>query len=190
MIETLLALDISLFHLINSSWTNSVFDVVFPFITNLNRQPAILALVLAVMIWAVWRGGERGRRVVLMMVLTIIVTDQVNSFVLKDLFGRVRPCHVLAEVRLLVDCGSGLSFPSSHAVNNFAGALVIGFFYPRALWYLMGFATVVAYSRVYVGVHYPSDVLGGAIVGLMFAALLLWVAWLVERFVHSRRHRV
>ncbi len=187
MIELLLNTDIALFHTLNSVWTNVVFDAVFPFLTNLNRQPAMLALVLALMIWAVWRGGPQGRRAVLAIIITIVLTDQLNSFVLKDLFGRLRPCRALAEVRLLVDCGSGLSFPSSHAVNTFAGALVLGFFYPKALWYLMGYAFLVAYSRVYVGVHYPSDVIGGAVIGLMLGGLVLWIFSQLESVVTFRR---
>jgi len=166
--------DAWLFHLLNGAWTNSVFDVVMPFVTDLNKQPWMLAAVGALIVWALWRGGTRGRQAVAVLVLTILVMDQFNSFVLKDLFLRPRPCQELTDVRLLVSCGGGKAFPSSHAVNTFAGALVLGFFYPRASWYLLGYAFLVAYSRVYVGVHYPLDVIGGAIIGLAGAAFLLW----------------
>lgn len=187
MIESLLAADISLFHAINGVWTNVVFDAFFPFVTNLNHQPAVLALVLAMMIWGVWRGGPQGRRAVLAVILTILLSDQLNSFVLKDIFGRIRPCHALAEFRLLVNCGSGLAFPSSHAVNTFAGSIVVAYFYPRALWYLVAYALTVAYSRVYVGVHYPSDVVGGAAIGLMLGGGMLWALLAVDAEISNMR---
>jgi undecaprenyl-diphosphatase len=186
MSQALYRWDVWLFHVLNGSWTNPVFDVVMPFVTDLNRQPWMLALVAALVVWAVWRGGIRGRQAVLVLVLTILIMDQFSSAVLKDLFVRPRPCHELPDVRLLVGCGGGMAFPSSHAVNTFAGALVIGFFYPRALWYLMGYALLVAYSRVYVGVHYPLDVIGGAVMGLLGAAVVLWAA---ERTIGTFRRR-
>ncbi|MEK6650332.1 MAG: phosphatase PAP2 family protein [Bacteroidota bacterium] len=186
MSQALYRVDVWLFHLINGSWTNPVFDIVMPFVTDLNRQPWMLALVAAFVVWALWRGGLRGRQAVLVLVLTILIMDQFSSAVLKDLFVRPRPCHELSDFRLLVGCGAGKAFPSSHAVNTFAGALVLGFFYPRAFWYLMGYAVLVAYSRVYVGVHYPLDVIGGGVVGLFGAAIVLWAS---ERTIGALRRR-
>ncbi len=186
MSQALYRWDEWLFRLLNGSWTNSVFDAVMPVVTDLNKQPWMIAFVAALMVWALWRGGVRGRQAVVVVILTIVAMDQFNSFVLKDLFLRPRPCHELTDVRLLVSCGGGKAFPSSHAVNTFAAALILSFFYPRALWYLFGYAVIVAYSRVYVGVHYPLDVLGGAVIGLAGAALVLWIsgrgwAWYVLR---------
>lgn len=188
MSQTLYRWDEWLFRLLNGAWTNSVFDAAMPFVTDLNKQPWLIAIVAALMVWALWRGGVRGRQAVAVAILTIVVMDQFSSFVLKDLFLRPRPCHELTDVRLLVPCGGGKAFPSSHAVNTFAGALVLGFFYPRALWYLIGYAVLVAYSRVYVGVHYPLDVLGGAVIGLTGASVIVWVSgrgwsWYLRRKV-------
>jgi undecaprenyl-diphosphatase len=79
----------------------------------------------------------------------------------------------LQNVHLLVSCGSGFSFPSSHAVNNFAAALILAFFFPQNKWWFFGFAALVAFSRVYVGVHYLFDVIGGAVIGLFCAGSVL-----------------
>ncbi|OGU67481.1 MAG: hypothetical protein A3H45_07305 [Ignavibacteria bacterium RIFCSPLOWO2_02_FULL_55_14] len=187
MMEALYALDISLFHRINEVWTNSVFDVVMPFLTDLNKQPLMLAVVGALIVWGLWKGGERGRRAIAMLVITIIITDQVNSGLIKSFVDRPRPCQELAEVRMLVDCGPGKSFPSSHAVNSFAGAIVLGFFFPRVLWYLLGYAFLVAYSRIYVGAHYPFDVLGGAALGTLGAMAILWAGMWAEKMILRRK---
>jgi undecaprenyl-diphosphatase len=187
MSQQIYRLDIWLFHLFNGIWTNPFFDVAMPFVTDLNHQPWMLALVAALVIWAIWRGGTRGRQAVAILALTILMMDQFSSAVLKDIFLRPRPCHELSEVRLLVGCGGGKSFPSSHAVNTFAGVVVIGFFYPRALWYLIGYGMLVAYSRVYVGVHYPFDVIGGAVIGAAGAAVIIWMSGIVLRAVRRRR---
>jgi len=119
---------------------------------------------------------------VLMLVPLIFLTDQVNSNLVKFVFHRPRPCHlvdgkaVVEQVRLLVDCGSGYSFPSSHAVNNFGFATLMSFYYRRWSWLFLLYASLMALSRVVVGVHYPSDILGGAVMGAGFAFgyIALW----------------
>ena len=112
--------------------------------------------------------------------------DEFNSFLLKDLFSRLRPCQVLDNVRLLMPCGGGKSFPSSHAANNFAAAVVLSYFYKQYKWVYFSFAITISYSRVYVGVHYPFDVFGGIIfgvgIGLLFVYLwkIISEKWLIN----------
>lgn len=180
------ALDLWLFHLGNQTLANPVFDVLLPFLTNLNTTYKAYFFPLFGIIFAglIWKGGKRGRLCVLLLILTLTASDVFSSRVLKEAVGRVRPCHVLPDVRSLVDCGEGKSFPSSHAVNNFAAAIIFGFFYPAIFRYWLIFASLIAYSRVYCGVHYPSDILGGAIVGSLMAILLLF-AW--ERLFQNNK---
>jgi len=80
-------------------------------------------------------------------------------------------------IHMLVNCGSGRSFPSSHAVNNFAVATLFSTYYRRWRWWFFSWATLVALSRPAVGVHYPSDILGGAAIGVCvaLAVILLWM---------------
>ena len=182
MSETLYGIDVALFRFFNGTIANPVFDLLMPFITDLNKQPLVLVLAAAALIWMGVKGGDRGRSAALLLIAAIIVSDQLNSFVIKQMFGRIRPCHVLTDVHLLVSCGSGLSFPSSHAVNNFAGAIVLSSFYRKWLWAFMTFAGIVGFSRVSVGAHYPSDILGGAILGAAIGALIV----LLYRFILQR----
>jgi undecaprenyl-diphosphatase len=80
-------------------------------------------------------------------------------------------------VHLLVHCGGGKSFPSSHAANNFGAATILTYFYRKIAWIFFSLAALVAFSRVYVGVHYPFDVLAGAILGMAISAILLLIYW-------------
>lgn len=187
MVDFLYSIDVSLFYFVNHGMSNNVFDLLMPFVTDLNKNKVVLVTVLLLWGYLLVKGGEGGRIAALLLIPTIVFSDQLNSSFIKFLFERIRPCHVLPDVDLLVGCGSGYSFPSSHAVNNFAGAFVLSFFLPKAKWGLFVFASVVAFSRVYVGVHYPSDVIGGAILGIACGLIIIalynflktyWIKWI------------
>ena len=166
MNDLLLQVDRSLFYFCNQDLRNWLFDVILPFVTDLNRKPLALVIVGILWILLLVKGGRAQRIAALLLIPTIVLSDQLSSSVLKFLIERPRPCHELPSVHLLVGCGSGYSFPSSHAVNNFAAAVVLAFFIPRWTWAFFSFASLVAFSRIYVGVHYPSDVIGGAVIGM------------------------
>ena len=176
MLEFLYSIDVAVFFFINHTISNPVFDWLMPVITDLNKNRSVVVIIVFFMFYVLWKGGKTGRITVGLLIFTIIVSDQLNSSVLKGLFGRIRPCRALDGVRMLVDCSGGLSFPSSHAVNNFAGATVIANFYKKQKWFWYSFATLVAISRPYVGVHYPSDVLAGAMIGFSigFIVTAIW----------------
>ena len=173
MLDYLYSLDISLFRFINGSLSNSILDVVMPFMTNLTRYKLVLLALAVLLLFMLIRGKPHVRIAAVLLIVTIAITDQLNSFVLKFWMERPRPCHTLHSVHLLVGCGSGYAFPSSHAVNNFAGAVILAFFFPRAKWWFIGYAALISFSRIYVGVHYPSDVLAGAVIGACCAGTVL-----------------
>lgn len=176
MTEFLYSIDVAVFFFINHSLANPVFDVVMPFLTDLNKIWVGKALYLLGILWLVVKGGRDGRIAAGLLILGIVISDQFSSSLLKPLVGRIRPCHTLTGVRMLVDCGSGLSFPSSHAVNNFCAAAILAAFYKPQRWLWFGIAALVAFTRPYVGVHYPSDILGGAVIGAGcgYALAVLW----------------
>jgi undecaprenyl-diphosphatase len=188
VIDFLNSIDITVFRFFNGSLSNPVLDLCMPFITDLNKQRIVLVFVAVILLWMLIRGRRHVRIAALLLVLTIIVSDQLSSSVIKYWLERPRPCHALQNVHLLVSCGSGFSFPSSHAVNNFAAALILAFFFPRAKWWFWGIASLVAFSRVYVGVHYPSDVIGGAIIGLFCAGSVILVFIALEKLWYRIQH--
>ena len=97
----------------------------------------------------------------------------------KHLVGRVRPCHVLTGVQQIAGCGGTFSFPSNHALNTAAAAACLQVWYPATGWVTWPLVAVIGFSRVYVGGHYVSDVLGGWIIGGLLGAgtALVFVRW-------------
>ncbi|MFA6468974.1 MAG: phosphatase PAP2 family protein [Bacteroidota bacterium] len=172
MTEFFLSVDVSLFYFINHTITNPFLDWLMPFLTDLNKNKIVLSIISVWALFVVWKGGNKGRTAIGLLIVTVIISDQLNSSIIKQFFGRIRPCRALEGVRMLVDCGGGLSFPSSHATNNFAAATILSHFYRSQKWYWISFATIVALSRPYVGVHYPSDIVGGAILGIVIGILV------------------
>lgn len=159
-----------LFQLLNGEWHNALFDAIIPYW----RSKYIwipLYLFLVSFLWINW--GKRGLVIIAFAAATIGVADFTSSKIVKPLVERVRPCNdnnLTFEVRELVKCGGGYSFTSSHATNHFAIAtflsLVLGFLRKKWItWALIAWATSIAYGQVYVGVHYPLDVIAGAALG-------------------------
>lgn len=184
MIEFLYSIDVAIFHFINVTLANPVGDFLWPLITNYDRFLPVRIAILAVWLALIVKGGARGRTAALLLIPVILCSDKLSSAVIKDLFSRARPCHeiggvpIVQGIHMLVDCGPGKSFPSSHAVNNFAFAALFSSYYPRWCAAFYAWASLVALSRPAVGVHYPSDVLGGAVIGVCVALALvaLWNA--------------
>lgn len=111
------------------------------------------------------------------LILTVVLADQISSSVIKPFFNRLRPCNdpdLIETVRLLVNCGGGKSFTSSHATNHFAVATFLGCIssaYNRVIaGLLLLWAAAISYGQVYVGVHFPIDIIFGAVLGIFLGA--------------------
>ena len=170
MLQNISSIDTSIFYLINHGLQNRLFDNIMPFITNFANF-RIFALILAILLLIF--GGKRGRVSVIMAVIAISLSDLFSSQIIKYTFLRIRPCNVLENVHLLVGCSSSFSFPSSHAANITSFAIILSYSYRKLILPLFLIAILVWLSRVYVGVHYPFDVLGGIFVGCFFSLLVI-----------------
>ncbi len=113
-------------------------------------------------------------------VVGVILTDQGSYWLFKEMFRRPRPCQeeeLMAQMRFLAPYCGQFGFVSSHAANTFGFAIIAGGIfksvYPKLGFGLLFWALVVSYSRIYIGVHYPLDILGGAVLGLLIGRLVL-----------------
>ena len=166
MIELIDRLDTALFFIINRDLQNAIFDWFMPFVTNKkNWYPLFLIIIVGLL----WKGGKKGRIAVALLIPVIVLSDQLSASLIKPFFDRMRPCEAMRDlemVNMLIGLKTSPSFPSSHAANSFAAATFFGHYYPRFKWLYFAIATIIAYSRVYVGVHYPLDVIAGALLGV------------------------
>ncbi|MCK4384981.1 MAG: phosphatase PAP2 family protein, partial [candidate division Zixibacteria bacterium] len=170
LLENLIQLDTTLFYFFNVGLQNGFFDFLMPVLTNLDywRIPLGLMIILLLIF-----GKKKGRITVLFLVLGIALSDQLCNNVLKPLIQRIRPCNVLENIHLLVNCTKAYSFPSSHAMNIFTGCILLSYSYRKIKVILLIIAILVSYSRIYVGVHYPFDVLAGVVLGIFCAFIII-----------------
>jgi undecaprenyl-diphosphatase len=112
--------------------------------------------------------------------LTVLLTDQISSGLIKNFVQRPRPCfdpNFYSQVRLLLDhCSGGYSFTSSHATNHYGIAAflfaTLGSYFGHWKYLLFVWASLICYAQVYVGVHYPLDVIVGAILGYIIGSIV------------------
>ena len=184
-------LDLWLFLHGNTVWVRPWADAVFLWLTAPPHRVLLLA-GLWLLLFAF--GGRKGRIAAVVLLVAVALSDQLCNRWIKVWADRVRPCFVIPETRLLLPHQArSPSFPSSHAMNTFAAAMVLFEVGPLLGWTGLAVAALVSWSRVYVGVHYPSDVLAGAVfgvlVGLAIVRLerrLLQSAWAKRRFSRGK----
>lgn len=183
--------DVLLFRTLNDTIAHPWLDAFMSAVTDAGRGPWILLGITAVIV--VW-ARSKDRWLALPLWAAVIAADFACGRLLKPFFGRPRPMWLLENVRLPVDDAYGgfFSFPSGHATNCFAAAVFLCLAFPKR-WVratALTAASVVGVSRVYVGVHFPSDVIAGAAFGggMGAAAYFLWrgaARWIGGRSVKS-----
>ncbi|MCX7764061.1 MAG: phosphatase PAP2 family protein [Bacteroidia bacterium] len=176
VIEQLKAWDIQLLLWINHAGSET-WDTIFWYAT---KAWVGIPLYFIAFLWF-WRsrGKKKALMAALLTALSVGITDLICGHMLKPAFGRLRPSHEPAlsyQIRLVHDYRGGrFSFPSNHAANAAAGTLSFALQARHPLIWIVGSLWTILHSftRVYLGVHYPSDILGGWVVGSLVAFILL-----------------
>ena len=183
--QTLKQLDTHLFLYLNSIH----FDWLDPIMGLITRRDTWFPAYLILVIWLIARNRKDAVFQIIAIILAVVLADQMCSSILKPWVARLRPCHEPALqglVHIVNECGGQFGFCSSHAANGFALATTIYLFFGRSIYTISLFvwAIIISYSRIYVGVHYPLDLLFGALFGSTFAYLsFISISLLKRRFV-------
>ncbi len=181
MADFLYSIDAGVFYFFNHTLSTGFLDRFFSIITNVNNWYIAYIILLGI---SFFKGGTKGKIAAVGVLILIIFSDQISHKILKELFLRIRPCSELDNVITPLGCDGNYSFPSNHAVNNFAAAVFFYRFFPNLKWILFTAASLVAVSRIYLGLHYPSDIIGGAaigcLIGYLFSLAAVWVEELIK----------
>ncbi|MDZ7897907.1 MAG: phosphatase PAP2 family protein [Arcicella sp.] len=163
-------------------WLNSqhsdFFDKIMLWVSGKNEWFPMYAIIIGSI---VWRYKSRSVGMLLTIIMSVVISDRVCSGFFKPLMQRLRPCHepsLQKLVHTVGDCGGQFGFCSSHAANTFTLATCLFLLFGKefsSIKYFYIWAIIVSYSRIYVGVHYPLDVLTGAGIGVLAASLCFQV---------------
>jgi undecaprenyl-diphosphatase len=184
MLDKLVEWDKSLFIVMNNFYCEP-FDAVMLFITE---HFSWIPLYVAILFFLFWkRNLKTGLLAFLALLLIFGLTDQLSVHLFKNTIQRLRPCHeeeLRGIIRVLESCGGRFGFISNHAANTFGLATFTALFFQRKwyAWSILIWAAIVSYSRIYVGKHYPLDLLCGALFGILTAYLVYRLYRLILEF--------
>jgi len=184
MNEFFYTIDLDILYFFNHTLSSKVLDSFFLLITDVKNWYLVYTALLGI---CFFKGGIKGKLAVAGVLLLIVFCDQFNHQIMKELFERLRPCNALGDIITPAGCNGTYSFPSNHAVNNFAAAAFFSLLYKNLKWMLFTTASLVSISRIYLGLHYPSDVLAGAFFGLISGYIFAQAVLKINDYIISKK---
>lgn len=146
---------------------NKYLDKVMPIVTAMGN----LGFVWIVIVVFLMLHGQY-RMIGSIVALTLIISTSIGEGIIKHTVKRVRPCNCISNINLLISKPMSYSFPSGHTLSSFAVAEMLSMFFIRYKLIFIVIAILIAFSRLYLYVHYPSDVLAGVIIGILCSKLI------------------
>ena len=174
-----MSVNVDLFYFFNHNFQNSIFDNIMPIVTHFGGFKVLVVVLIVIILYAHLKGKKTLRRLTILALIAFLCSDIVTA-ILKHVIREPRPFVSLDNVRLLISENDPLSFPSGHTTSTLS---VVTFYilnmkdlvkkhYMIIDAVLVIFAIVIPFSRMYVGVHYPGDVLAGAVIGIIGALII------------------
>lgn len=172
-------INVDLFYFFNHNLQNPVFDAIMPIVTHLGGFEVLVLVLIAVILYAHLNNKKTLKRLSILALIAFLCSD-IFTALLKHLIREPRPFVTLDNVRLLIAENDPLSFPSGHTTSTWAFVTFLALnmkeltesYYKLIDAALVVFAIVIPFSRIYVGVHYPGDVLAGAVIGIVGALIV------------------
>jgi undecaprenyl-diphosphatase len=196
---TIQSLDIQFLLLINHGMKNATLDILMPAL-SLRGYLLIIPYLLAMLLISANKKNQEGKTFLAMAVWTLVIAYCAQYLagwaedVMKVAVARERPCRAIEHIRLILPCPKSFSMPSGHAITSFAFATPLIYLtraYIALIWrtYPVILASLIAFSRLYLGVHYPTDVMVGAFLGVFIglALTILYQAIATEEIATRRK---
>ncbi|WP_309568890.1 phosphatase PAP2 family protein [Clostridium estertheticum] len=170
MMYLLQKFDISILLFIKYNMYGIIMDKVMVILSYLGNAGIIWIMIAAILI-----SNKKHRKIGLMALAALILSAILGDEILKNIFKRLRPADTMPTMNLLIERPLSYSFPSGHSMSSFAVAGVLVKYFKKYVIEIISLASLIAFSRVYLYVHYPTDVLVGAILGLVCSALVIYI---------------
>ena len=170
MLDIINNLDLNILHFIRDNFSNSIMDEIMIFITKLGDKGFIWILIGLILI-----AQKKYRKIGFILLIALLITSIIGEGILKNIVQRARAFITYPDIKILITPPTSFSFPSGHTASSFTAAVVLGYYFKswRFIFYIL--ASLIAFSRVYLFVHYPSDVIAGIILGVISGLLTIKV---------------
>lgn len=184
VIREILSVDRQLFVFINRLPHNFFLDTFFGFVTFLGYLGMIW---VGISLYLYFKQKNKFKKLLATVVLAYILSLILGEWLLKNIIQRPRPQFDIAGTIVPFDFNRSFSFPSGHAVISFAAAYILGREHKKLKWFYYLLAIIISFSRIYLGKHYPSDVIGGALIGLFVGIFSHKISKLLNKSLTKKR---